>query len=123
MAHALKSMELTDEQKSDMVHPIAVSEKPNYPYGLRLSLDQDTLEKLGLDPAEAVGNIGGYVMIHAMACIKYATVSAEESEKDGEPRARIELQIEEMCIDCDEEEEEEKKPVRTLASIYKKAAA
>ena len=56
--HPMVDMELSDEEKFDAVMPIAMPNKPDYPYGLRLCLTGKELEKLGIDPADlAVGGM------------------------------------------------------------------
>lgn len=111
----LKSMALDEDEQFEYAMPIAADDKPEYPYELRLSLSDKTMAKLGIDPEEAVGGVGGMVMIHAMARITSASINQREGEE--EPCARVELQIEEMAIDG--EEPAEAPPKRGLASIYK----
>lgn len=103
MATVLKSMELDDEERIDMVRPFTMADAnkgPEYPYGLRISLSQDELEKLGLDPADA--EIDGYVMIRALGCI---TSVSSDKRGDGTECHRVEIQIEQMDIDGIEDDE------------------
>lgn len=70
---------------------------PLYPYGLCLSLDKDTLEKLGLDGK--LPTVGEVLQFSAMA--KVTSVSENEREDaEGNKTAdcRVELQITDMGI-------------------------
>jgi len=96
----MRSMELDDEQKHDAVMPIP-ADKPDYPYGLRIALTHVEMEKLGLDPSCAV--VGGMFHGHFMARI--TSVSAEDRE--GSSCCRIEAQIEDLAIECEDEENED----------------
>ncbi len=95
------SMELDDEQKLDAPMPIAMPNKPDYPYGLRISLTEKELEKLGIDHSEAF--VGGMVHLHALARI----TSTSENERSDGKSCCVELQIEELCIESEDAENEE----------------
>lgn len=115
----MKSMELTDDEKYDSVAPIPMPDRPDYPYGLRLCLTKAELDKLGLDPAEAV--LGGVVHLHALA--KITSVSCDESEYGD--NCRIELQITDMEIESEDDENEEverSSTRRSFSRIYDKPA-
>lgn len=105
MAYAMVDMELGDDQKLDAL-PIATEAKvpgPEYPWGLRITLTEADIEKLGLDPSEAF--VGGYVHLHAMACITCAPL---EKQADGSMTCqRMELQIEKLCVESEDEENDE----------------
>ncbi len=96
----LVDMELSDEDKIDASMPIAMPSKPDYPYGLRISLTHKELEKLGLDADCDVGDMLD------MRC--FATVmSVSKSEDDGGSRCSVELQIEKMAIEDEMDESED----------------
>lgn len=95
------SMEYDDEDSLDAAMPIAMPERPQFPYGLNLTLSEKELGKLGLDPAEA--EVGGMVHGHFMACIR--SVSKNDTE-NGES-CRVELQIERLAIESEDEENAE----------------
>jgi len=94
----LVSMELDDEDQMDMAIPGPAGKaiQPQFPYGLRISLTEKELAKLGLDHKEAA--VGDYLEFRARACV----TSVSESKTDGGTMARVELQIEEMCV-CGED--------------------
>ncbi len=100
--HVMKSMELDDEQKLDAVQPIPMPDKPDYPYGLRITLTEKELKKLDLDPEEAC--IDGIVHLHALARI---TSVSRDSVNKGEERCRVELQIEDLAIEGEDAENED----------------
>jgi len=62
-------------------------EGPRYPYGLRLDLDTEALEKLGLDQMPAVGSV---FMVAALAQVE--NISASDGLV-GEKRRNVCLQI------------------------------
>lgn len=93
----MQSMELDDESKLDAVMPIPC-EKPDFPWGLRISLCEKEFEKLDLDPSAAV--IGGMVHGHFMARI--TSVSANDGESGA--TCRVEMQIEDLAIESEDEE-------------------
>lgn len=93
----LQSMEFDDEESNDAVMPIAMPDKPRFPYGLRICLDETILEKLGLDYEEAAN--GGYFMIRAEV---HVTSSSCNTDEDGTKHCRIEGQIEKMAIEGDD---------------------
>jgi hypothetical protein len=66
-----------------------------YPYGLRLNFDQTMIEKIPdlADPNNL--NVGDYVIIQAVGCIK----SMSQSETDGEDkRSDLSIQIEKIGV-------------------------
>jgi hypothetical protein len=96
------SLELDDEDKLDALMPIPMEERPEFPYGLRISLTHTEMEKLNLDPDEA--EVGGIVHGHFMARVTCVNIS--------EDCCRIELQIEDLEIESEDEENEEEEKGR-----------
>lgn len=95
---AMKDMAKTPaEMKAELipvVEPLgAVNE---YPYGLCLCLDEDSITKLGIDPLPEVGD-GAQII----AMVKVTSVSSRDTG-DG-PCRRVELQITHLAIDEDSE--------------------
>jgi hypothetical protein len=70
-------------------------EAPNYPYGLRLRLESDQLEKLGL---ESLPKVGAKMVIEATGVV--TSVSQNES-KDYNSRC-VEIQIESLAVEDEE---------------------
>lgn len=99
----------TEKEKSDTCSPL---NQPDYPYGLCISLDQDTLEKLNMEDEDVC--IGDMIHLHAMA--KVTSVSRTDNETFG-PQCRIELQITNIAPledESDEDDEEES----VLSKLY-----
>lgn len=110
----LKSMELSEDESYDAPMPIPMKDRPQFPYGLQICITQDEMEKLGIDPSEAV--VGSTFMLHAMA--RVTSISATDNEMMGQT-FRMEAQIEQMDVDGEDPEEVAAMPKRSLASIYK----
>lgn len=68
---------------------------PTYPYGLKISLDHETLGNLGI---KALPTVGSHIHIHARAHV--ASVSQNEDSHKGKKtmRRNVELQIHHMAV-------------------------
>jgi len=88
----MKCEEQKVEEKS--CEPCMV-EKPKYPYGLELRLEEESLKKLGI---KELPPIGKYVMITARA--EVVATSAYESKQGGENRC-LSLQIQELGVEAE----------------------
>lgn len=97
--HPMKSMELDDEAQFDAVPAMPGMDKPRFPYGLRISLEDSQLKELGLSCEDCT--VGGVIHLHALARI----TSVSQNDTDSGKRERVELQIESMC--CVESEDSE----------------
>ena len=96
----MRSMELDDEEKLDTVLPMPM-DKPDFPCGLRISLSEKELDKLGLD-APTVEHVGGVVHGHFLGRV----TSVSMDQRDGENCCRVEIQIEDLDIESEDEENE-----------------
>lgn len=77
---------------------MAPVEREEYPYGLRLTLDNDALAKLGMTELPAIDR---EFKLMALCCV----VAVSQSERaDGEPYRSVELQVEQMALVPAEEE-------------------
>ena len=97
-------MALSDKESADMVSPATAPTKPKgprYPYGLCVSLDNESMKKLGLSTTE-LPDIGD--MIHFMAMATVTSVSSNKVE-GGEDCCRVELQITHMSFEDENREE------------------
>lgn len=95
----LVDMELDDESKLDACCPMPCP-KPDYPYGLKISLTHKELEKLGLD---ADCDVGDMLDIRC-----FATVTSVSKSEDGDgQRCSVELQIEKMAVEDEMNESED----------------
>lgn len=97
------SMELTDDEKLDAVTPIAMPDKPEFPYGMRICLTEAEFEKLKIDPAEAF--VGGTFHLFGMARI----TNVSESDGPNGKTCRVECQIEDLAIESEDLENAEQR--------------
>lgn len=86
-----------ESEKSTM---LAQETRDEYPWGLRISLDGETMAKLGMTE---LPKIDAEFKLVALVC----AVSVSQSERvDGEPHRSVELQIEQMMLMPAKEEDE-----------------
>lgn len=86
---------------------------PDYPYGLAISLDEESLEKLDVD----FDNVDVDENYHLFILAKITAKSRNESVS-GKPRRCIELQITHMAAES--EDEENAKVEHPRKKMYKK---
>ena len=91
----LKNMKQSRVEKTAIEGPSEPS-KPSYPYGLTLSLDNESLKKLGITK---LPDVGSTLMVWARATVE--SVSEHESTEDKKPRRNISLQLTDMAIGDD----------------------
>lgn len=88
----MADMEMDDEAQLEAVMPIAMPDKPRFPYGLRICLTHDELKKLNLKPDCEVGDV---IDLRAFATVTSVSISQSE----GGDHCRVELQIEKLAIE------------------------
>lgn len=98
------SMELDDEDKMDARQPIAMQDRPDFPYGLRISLTEKEIEKLDIDHSSL--KVGGLIHLHGFARITSVGSSEHRSESGDGKSQHCELQIEDLSIESEDEENE-----------------
>lgn len=106
-------MALDAKELAEIISPPA----PKYPYGLCISLCQDELDKLNLDPDDA--QIGAMLHLHCLA--KVTSVSSNENEVSG-PNCRVELQIIAIAAESEDDENEEADSMpasKKMSKLYK----
>lgn len=91
---ALKSMKITkaDRDARKKEHMCVPYDGDDYPYGLRISLDEQALKKLGLSK---LPKTGATVTLTAECCV----VSTSVNDRKGKSDRRVELQIERMDLE------------------------
>ena len=105
-------MELDDEDKLDLgiccgPSPDYSEPKklvPQYPWGLRISLTQSEIEKLGLDEDDV--EAGSCVHLKAFARVTNVSSESMRDSRTGEVRnvSRVELQIEKIAVEDEDDE-------------------
>lgn len=91
---SLKSMKITKADRDARKKGYGVCSPmggDDYPYGLRVTLDEDALKKLGLTK---LPKAGAYVALRAECCV----ISVSVNERDGKTDRRIELQMEKLEV-------------------------
>ncbi len=87
LAMAMKSMKVDREPKVDMA--VDISKEEDYPYGLRLSLNEKSLKTLGLD-------IKDFTVEAAVTLQAKAEVCSVNSSRHG---CGVELQITDLALE------------------------
>lgn len=67
----------------------------DYPYGLRLDLDHETLTKLGI---KKLPKAGDQLHLHAVGTAERVSEDSSTSDKNGAPRRSVSLQIKKMHL-------------------------
>ncbi len=86
----LRDMKLSRREKAEEASP--VGDQPDYPYGLRLSLDEDALDKLGIE----LPDVGDAFFVVAVATVQ----SVSEHQSEDRASQNVELQIEQLSLDA-----------------------
>lgn len=85
--HKMVNMKMAAKEAATPSTVIGPAEEPEYPYGLALTLDDDSLKKLGLSVDGL--KVGQAMELHARAEVK----SLSKSESEGEQHQSVGLQI------------------------------
>lgn len=73
---SLIDMSLSIQEKKEMAEPTAITDRPDFPYGLKIHLGPEEMKKLGLDVPK-VGETMGLV-----ASVEVTDVSSNKGEDD-----------------------------------------
>lgn len=111
MATKLVSMEISDAELKKRMEPATISTEnaPKYPWGLSITLDQSSLEKLGLDVSDF--KVDTYKML--IAKVEVTSISSNES-KGGMDNQSVGLQICELCLEDAGEGDDADKVIKKL---------
>lgn len=96
----LVNMKMSEEEAAEYSAGTLSADAPKYPYGLRLDLDDDALEKLQL--LKDLPDVGDSFMIQAKVSV--VTVSQRET-MEGDNEASVCLQITDMGCEFSSSEE------------------
>jgi hypothetical protein len=99
--HPMVSMELDDEDKLDTAMPIAMPEKPDYPFNLRFAITDKEFAKMELE----TDNLQRGMLIHVHAICRITDVTTTDGQMGK--CCRAEVQIEDMCVESEDAENEE----------------
>lgn len=86
------SMKMSKEEAKEQNECASPSDQPRYPYGLSINLDDDALEKLGIDDSV---NVGDEVTITAKAMV---TSKSGYQTMVGDSENSLGLQITDMEV-------------------------
>lgn len=104
----LKSMKLDKKEKDEYAKGSMACERPDYPWGLSINLDDESLEKLGVDSVGKLPKVGDTML--CLCRVKVQSVSSSESASD-ENGARMNacLQITDFAWEPDSKDSAEEK--------------
>lgn len=86
------SLELTDEEKLDIACPVGCADAPDYPWSMRISFDDDILERFGCDVSDFT--VGDVILLK---CVAKVTGLSSNDTATG-PKSRVEFQITDLSI-------------------------
>lgn len=95
----MHSMKISEQEKKDDAMP-SVMDRPSYPYGLKIHVDKDSYEKLGLGEPPKVGS-----KMTVLAQVEVTDVHLEEKGDDMKYPS-MGLQITDMAIQKSSEKKE-----------------
>jgi hypothetical protein len=105
----LVSMKIDPKEREKKYAESAIVDRPAYPYGLSIHLDDDALEKLGLSKLPEVGT-----ELALVAVVDVTSVSENDSGAGAVRSAS--LQITSMCLEA------KKAAKSTVEKLYSKEA-
>lgn len=95
-------MARSEEEIKEDSSPLSAANADKYPWGLRISLSQDELEKLDIEHSDL--EIGATYHAHVM--MKIVSISANETE-GGKKNCCVNMQITSMSVESEDQENEE----------------
>lgn len=120
---AMKDLKISKKEakeKSEAMQVIGSSDQERYPYGLRLDLNNDTLDKLGMTKLPSVGTVLTFE-------VKSKVIGSRQSATEGSENRSIELQITHIDMDTAKEEKAEGELTRSdrgaASNVAKKLAS
>lgn len=109
----MKDMSISEKEKKDGSVKSVLENNPDYPYGLKITLEPDSYEKLGLKEPPDIGE--KFMML---ASVEVCSLYSDKSYGD-KPRISMGLQIQAMDLRSKEEESEEKSESKSMSEkIY-----
>ena len=108
MPHETKmtNMKMSAKEAKTMGGPVeAIQDQPKYPYGLRITLNDETLKKMGIKDLPKAGE-----KMKIYAAVDVAESAANDT-MDGGKSLRMELQITDLAIMGEAEKESTEKKI------------
>jgi len=96
----LVNMKMDNEEKKDLMGCREI-EVPEYPYGLRISLEDSALDKLGIKDIPEIGK-----KMSIMIEVEVSSTNSQTQQK-GQSHRSVELQITDMAIENDKKDKAE----------------
>lgn len=91
----LRDMALTRSEQREMIEPADIGDAPEFPFGLRLHLDEDELQKLGIDLPE----IGESFVVVGIGTV----TSVSQHQREDHTSQHVEVQLEKLAFESREE--------------------
>lgn len=91
----LRDMRLSREERKEMAEPMSVGDMPEYPYGLRLHLDQDEIAKLGI----SLPDVGEQFVVVGIGVV----TSVSQHKGEAHTSQHVEVQLEKLAFESREE--------------------
>ena len=88
---ALVDMKQSKKKAAESCNPCIEKDAPRYPYGLSVSLENESLKKLGI---KTLPKVGETIALRAVAVVESAS---EHSRQSGTSR-RVELQLQKLEV-------------------------
>lgn len=88
MTHMARSK----KERKEMTKPSSI-EGDKYPYGLRVDLGHEEMQKLGMDSMPKVGD-----KVHLESHAHVVSASEHHNEGDDEPHRRVSLELRHMAV-------------------------
>ena len=101
---AMSKEKAAEQSPSTLAEP----EMPRYAYGLRIELDDDALEKLGIT---GLPKVGTEMMITANVCV--CAIGSSDSQ-EGDAESHVSLQITDMALGDEDEPKGKRSPAKAL---------
>jgi hypothetical protein len=88
----MKHMARSKKERTEMAKPSNMS-GDKYPYGLRVDLGHEEMQKLGMDSMPKVGD-----KVHLESHAHVVSASEHHNEGDEEPHRRVSLELRHMAV-------------------------
>ena len=105
----MKLIDMKSSVEAERSTMMAPEMREEYPYGLRISLNNDVLKKLGITELPAIDSEH---QLMALVCV--VGVSQNESKGEDGPYRTVELQIEQMALAPAKEEDDEQSAAKAM---------